>query len=99
MKGRCSFTKEMVEMKVAHVWCTKGYTRGKSLSPRHPVVVKGTSEGYGGSDGDDGSGRNKGHAQNGEIKSARERCKERANQRLTTFGPITSLFFFLARAR
>ena len=60
-------------------------------------MVKGIGEGYGGSDDDVVSGRNKGHAQNGEIKSARERCKERANQRLTTFGPTTSLFLFLAQ--
>ena len=57
MKDRSALTKKTVRMKVAHVRCTKGYIQGKSSSPRHPVVVKGTSEGYGGSDGDNGFGR------------------------------------------
>ena len=50
-------TKKTVKMKVAHVKCTKRYTRGKSSSPRNPVVVKGTSHGYGGKNGHGGIGK------------------------------------------
>ena len=57
MKDRSALTNETIGMKVAHVKCTNGYTQGKSSSPRQSVVVKGTSEGYGGSDGDNGFGR------------------------------------------
>ena len=48
-------------MKVAHVRRTKRYTRGKSSSSRHIVVVKGMSEAYGGLDGLHGYGGKNGH--------------------------------------
>ena len=57
MKDRSALTKETVEMKAAHMRSTKRYTRGKSSSPRHPVMVKDTSHGYGGKNGHGGIGK------------------------------------------
>ena len=60
------------------------------------IALGSASERYGGLYGDDGSARRDGQAQNGGTKTVWARHKKGANQQLTSFGPTTSLFSFLA---
>ena len=60
------------------------------------LTMQRESKGYGKSDGENGLGGRNAHTQSGERKSVWVRHKKGGNQRLTTFGPTTSLFFLLS---
>ena len=84
-------------MKMSLARGMKHYALEEQRAPLQPgMEMQRVSKEYGGSDGNDGSGRNKTHLRSGGQKDGAVRRMEGENQRLTIFGPTTSLFYFLA---